>query len=218
MTFWLFCWDVVKIGIMGLFREFHERSRFVKSLNATFLILVPKKGGAEDLKDFRPISLVGSLYKLLAKVLANRIKKVTGKVILESQNAFVEGRQMLDVVLIANEAVDSRLKDNVEDVLCKLDIEKAYDHVSWSFLMAVLKKMGFGERWLKWLEWCISSVKYSVLINGSSSGFFQSWGLRQGDPLSPYLFVIAVEVFSRLLRRAISGGLLFRWRVRGRSG
>ena len=145
MTFWLFCWDVVKIGIMGLFREFHERSRFVKSLNATFLVLVPKKGGAEDLKDFRPISLVGSLYKLLAKVLANRIKKVIGKVISESQNAFVEGRQILDVVLITNEVVDSRLKDNVGGVLCKLDIEKAYDHVSWSFFMAVLKKMGFRE-------------------------------------------------------------------------
>ena len=88
MAFWLFCWDVVKIEIMGFFREFHERGRFVKSLNATFLVLVPKKGEAEDLKDFRPISLVGSLYKLLA----NRIKKVMGKVISESQNAFVEGR------------------------------------------------------------------------------------------------------------------------------
>ena len=82
------------------------------------------------MKDFRPISLVGSLYKLLAKVLANRIKKVMGKVISESQNAFVEGRQILDAVLIANEAVDSRLKDNVGGVLCKLDIEKAYDRVS----------------------------------------------------------------------------------------
>ena len=83
MAFWLFGWDVVKFEIMGFFREFHERGRFVKSLNATFLVLVPKKGGAEDLKDFRPISLVGSLYKLLAKVLANRIKKVMGKVISE---------------------------------------------------------------------------------------------------------------------------------------
>ena len=112
------------------------------------MVLVAKKGGAEDLKDSRPISLVGSLYKLLA----NRIKKVMGKVISESQNAFVEGRQILDAVLIANEAVDSRLKDNVGWVLCKLDIEKTYDHVSWSFLLAVLKKMGFGERWIKWID------------------------------------------------------------------
>ena len=98
MVFWLFSWDLVKAKIMGFFKEFHERGRFVKSLNATFLVLVPKKGGAEDLKDFRPISLVGSLYKLLAKVLANRIKKVLGKVISESQNAFVEGRQILHAV------------------------------------------------------------------------------------------------------------------------
>ena len=88
---------------------------------------------------------MGSLYKLLAKVLANRLKKVMGKVISESQNAFVEGRQILDAVLIANEVVDSRLKSNEGSVLCKLDIEKTYDHVNWKFLFAVLRKMGFGE-------------------------------------------------------------------------
>ena len=132
-----------------------------------------------------------------------------GKVISKSQNAFVESRQILDIVLIANEVVDSRLKSNVGGVLCKLDIEKAYDHIGWSFLMAVLKKMGFGERWIKWIEWFISTVKFSVLINGSPSSFFQSSRrLRQGDLLSPYLFVITMEVFSCLLRRAISGGCL----------
>ena len=112
--------------------------------------------------------------------------------------------------------MDSRLKNNEGGVLCKFDIEKAYDHVNWKFLFAVPRKMGFGE---KLIEWCISTVKFSVLVNGSLSGFFQSSrGLRQRDSLFPYLFVIAMEVFSCLLRRAISGGFLFGWRVRGRRG
>ena len=97
---------------MRFFRVFHEESRFVKSLNATFLVLVPKKGDAEDLRNFGQISLVGNLYKLLAKVLANRLKKVVGKVIVESQNGSIAGRQILDAILVANEVVDSRLKNN----------------------------------------------------------------------------------------------------------
>ncbi|RVW34516.1 hypothetical protein CK203_115335 [Vitis vinifera] len=129
-----------------------------RGINASFLVLIPKKGGTEDLKDFRPISLVGSLYKLLAKVLANRLKKKSGG----------------------------------GGILCKLDIEKAYDH------------------------WCIGTVNFSVLINGTSSGFFQSSrGLRQGDPLSPYLFVIVMEALSCLLKRAKEGGFLPRWQLSG---
>ena len=131
---------------MSFFREFYEHGKFVKSLNTTFLVLIPKKAGTEDLRDFRPISLLGSLYKWLAKVLANRLKKVVGKVVSKAQGAFVEGKQILDAVLIANEAIDSVLKNNENGILCKLDIEKAYDNVDWSFLLTVMQKMGFGEK------------------------------------------------------------------------
>ena len=81
LAFWQFYWDFVKDKVMGFFKDFFERGKFVRSLNTTFLVLIPKKRWAEDLSDFRPISLVGGLYKLLAKVLANRLKKVVGKVV-----------------------------------------------------------------------------------------------------------------------------------------
>ena len=125
----------------------------------------------------------------------------------------------MDAVLIANEAIDSILKSNNGAILCKLDIEKAYDHVDWSFLLAVLGKMGFGGRWCSWIKWCLSIVSFSVLVNGSPTVFFQgSKGLRQGDPLSPYLFVIVMETYSCLMKRAIVGGFLMPCIVRGRRG
>ena len=137
---------------MGFLKEFHEHGRFVRSLNSTFLVLIPKKTGAGDLRDFRLISLVGGLYKLLAKVLANKLKKVVGKVVSSAQNAFVEGRQILDAALIANEVIDSLLKQNKSGVLCKLDIEKPYDHLNWNFLLFVMQSMGFGEKCTGWIS------------------------------------------------------------------
>ncbi|RVW43416.1 Transposon TX1 uncharacterized 149 kDa protein [Vitis vinifera] len=218
MAFWLFAWEFVKADVMGFFKEFYENGKFVKSLNATFLVLIPKKVGAEALGDYRPISLVGSLYKWLAKVLANRLKKVVGKVVSKAQGAFVEGRQILDAVLIANEAIDSTLKNNESGILCKLDIEKAYDKVDWNFILTIMEKMGFGEKWIRWIQWCISTASFSVMINGTPTGFFQSSrGLRQGDPLSPYLFVIAMEVFNVFIKRAVEGDFLSGCRVKGRS-
>ncbi|RVW17639.1 Transposon TX1 uncharacterized 149 kDa protein [Vitis vinifera] len=133
--------------VMQSFEEFHVQNSMTCSLNATFLVFIPKKRRAGDMKDFRPISLLGSLYKLLAKVLANRLKRVMGKVVSNSQNAFVGSKQILDAILIANEAVDSRKRSSNAGLVCKLDIEKAYDQVSWKFLLSVLEKMGFGPKW-----------------------------------------------------------------------
>ena len=129
----------------------HEHDKFVKRLNATFLFLILVKGGVEDLRYFRPISLVGGLYKQLAKVLANRLKEV-GKVVPLSQNSFVMGREILDVVLIADKAINLLLKSNECGVLCKLDIEKTYDHVNQNFLLSVLQNMGFGKKWIGWIK------------------------------------------------------------------
>ena len=153
--------------------------------------------------------MLGSVYKILAKVLANHLKEVLDQLISETQNSFVGGRQILDSVLIANECVDSMVKSKIPRIICKLDIEKAYNHVNWEALLDLLKRMGFGVRWCRWIRTCISTVQFSVLVNGAPIDFFRSSrGLRQGDPLSPLLFLVMMEVFSRMMKKVEGAGLL----------
>jgi hypothetical protein len=107
---------------------------------------------------------------------------------------------------MANECLDSRMKSGISGVLCKLDLEKAYDHVNWEFLSYILGLLGLGSKWRKLISACISTAHFLILINGSPHGFFaSSRGLHQGDPLSPILFVIVMEALSRILSRATIG-------------
>ena len=197
------CWDVIKEDLMKVFQDFHSSGIINQSTNATFIALVPKKIQSHKVSDFRPISLVTSLYKIIAKVLSRRLRKVIHQTISSSQGAFVEGRQILDVVLIANEVVDEKRRSGEEGIVFKIDFEKAYDHVDWGFLEHVLERKGFSLKWRSWMRGCLSSTSFAILVNGSAKGWIKaSRGLRQGDPFSPVLFTLVVDVLSRMIFRA----------------
>jgi hypothetical protein len=142
-------WEDMKGDVMRFISEFHRNGKLTKGLNSTFIALIPKVDSPQRLNDFRPISLVGSLYKILAKLLANRLWRVIGSVISETQTAFVKDRQILDGILIANEVVDEARRSKKELLLFKVDFEKAYDSVDWGYLDAVMGKMGFPSLWRK---------------------------------------------------------------------
>lgn len=122
---------------------------------------------------------------------------------------FVKGRQILNSVLVANECLHLRHQSNKPSLICKLEFEKAFDRVDWDFLLYLLGRMGFGNRWKRWIKGCMSSAHFSILINGSPKGFFKAErGIRQGDPLSPFLFVIVGEALSRMIDAGNSANLI----------
>lgn len=126
MNFLQCFWSLLKEDILAVFKDLHSKGKFVKSLNTTFITLIPKKSGAIEFKDFRPISLIGCIYKLTAKVLARRVVKVMGEIIGVCQHAFAGGRQIFDAVMAANETVDDLFVNKKDGLVCKLDIEKTY--------------------------------------------------------------------------------------------
>jgi hypothetical protein len=217
LAFFHDCWDVIKSDIMGVFTNFHAQRKFVKSLNTSFIALIPKSPRATDLANFRPISLVSGIYKIIAKVLANRMSHILEKIISVPQNAFVKGRHILDLILVASECLDSRIKSGIPRVLCKLDIMKTFDHVNWKFLLYMLKRCGFGDKWVSWISHCISSARHSILVNGSPASFFNSSrGLRQGNPLSPLLFIVVMEALTKMLSGVVDCGRLSGFSVSSR--
>ncbi|KAL4282105.1 hypothetical protein GQ457_03G003350 [Hibiscus cannabinus] len=196
-------WGYLKSDIMAFLDNFSLGNLEDFTFNHSFIVLIPKNRSPVSLDDYRPISLVGCIYKLLAKVLAIRLGEVSEEIIGENQFAFCQGKQILDCSLIANELIDFSRRNRLEGVIFKADFRKAYDSVDWGFLMFVMEKMGFGPTWLKWIYCCLSTASISVLINGSPSNAFSiGRGLRQGCPLSPMLFNLVAEALSVFIRSA----------------
>ncbi|CAJ2637160.1 unnamed protein product [Trifolium pratense] len=192
---------------MNFVEEFFVNAVLPKAITSSFLTLIPKKDHPESLSDYRPICLIGCLYKILSKLLANRLKRVLGKLISPCQSAFLPSRQILDGVVVLNEIIDLAKRRKDRCMFFKVDFEKAYDTINWNFLERMMIKMGFAEGWMKWIRACIFNSSMSVLVNGSATEDFKVCrGLRQGDPLSPFLFLIVAESLTGLIKRAVEIG------------
>ncbi|GJQ97442.1 RNA-directed DNA polymerase, eukaryota [Tanacetum coccineum] len=156
-----------------------------------------------------PISLIGSFYKIVGKLLANRIASVVEDLISNEQSAFVKGRQIMDGPMILNETLNWCKKEMKKIFVFKVDFEKAYDSICWDYLQDVMFKMGFGRKWCAWIRGCLESSVTSILVNGSPTDEFKiRRGVRQGDPLSTFLFILAMKGLHMLISRAIHSSQL----------
>lgn len=201
-------WDIIKQDFIVAVQSVFMYGFMPRGVNATNLTLVPKHGDAKEIKDYRPISCCNILYKVVSKILANRLKVLLPELIEPNQCAFVKGRLLLENVLLATELVKDYHKQTIQPrSVLKLDISKAFDSVNWSFIINTLRPLGIPEMFVHWIHTCLSTPAFSVSVNGELEGFFGSeCGLRQGCALSPYMFVIAINVLSKMINKAAQTG------------
>ena len=199
-------WSIVGRDIKHMALNVLNLNMSMAEINKTNISLIPKTKHPTRLTEFCPISLCNVVYKLISKVLANRLKVVLPLVIAENQSAFIADRLITDNVLVAFELMHylnhkSEGKDSFMSV--KLDISKAFDRVEWGFIKRVMEKLGFNSKWVSLIMQCISTVSYSVIINSEAYGCITpTRGLRQGDPLSPRLFLLCTEGLLTLIHQA----------------
>ncbi|XP_051212082.1 uncharacterized protein [Lolium perenne] len=203
-------WAIMKQEVIGAVKDFFRSGKMAEGVNDTVIVLIPKGPNPESLADYRPISLCNVVYKIISKCLVNRLRPILDSIISETQSAFVPGRLITDNAIIAFEGfhkIQHHNNQNSSHCAYKLDLSKAYDRVDWNFLEKAMMKMGFCTTWTNWIMACVRSVRFSVRINGSTlDTFTPSRGLRQGDPLSPYLFLLVGEALTCILKNEVTKG------------
>ena len=166
--------------------------------NDTHIVLIPKSKNPRNVTEYRPISLRNVVYKLASKILVNRLKKFLPSIISESQSAFVNGRLITDNVLVAFETmhhINQKKGGAKGEMALKLNMSKAYDRVEWRCLDKIMEKLGFNSRWRNLMLQCISTVTYSIRINGKQCGQISpTHDLRQGDPFPPFSSFCVLKV------------------------
>ncbi|CAN1188832.1 Putative ribonuclease H protein At1g65750 [Linum perenne] len=201
------CWETVGKDFTDFVVACFRDPALIKEMNETLITLIPKVPKPTTMNDFRPISLCNVAYKSLTKCIANRVKNLMGKLTHPSQTSFVPGRHITDNIIIVQEAVHSlrTKKTGIPGMIVKVDLSKAYDKIEWEFVNDTLRHAGFPVHLRDVIMNCISTPTFQVLWNGScSASFTPSRGLRQGCPLSPYLFTLCIERLSQMITSAVT--------------
>ncbi|GKA83475.1 protein LAZ1, partial [Tanacetum coccineum] len=204
-------WDIIGSDVCHAIRYFFVSGRLLKEINHNFIALIPKVPTPLKVNEYRPISCCNVIYKCISKILTNRIINGIKEVVSENQSAFVLGRSISDNILITQELMHNYHRNRGPSRCAfKINIQKAYDTVDWQFLDCALKCFGFHPLMIKWIMACVTSMSFSLSLNGDIHGFFKGKrGLRQGDPLSPYLFLLVMEVLSLMLNRKFNTSSMF---------